>query len=158
MARPIKQGMDYFPHDCDASNDEKIEALRALHGNDGYAFFFILLERIFRAENAELSLSIPSIKAALIKKICVTPEKFDEILCTAFEVEAFDQTAYLERNVLTSRGIKRRCEQIQGQRERWRRNKAKEVIREENTEENTEVTPQRKEKKSKEKQEYTPEF
>jgi hypothetical protein len=47
MARPKKEGMDYFPHDTDAVNDEKIEALRLLYGNDGYAFYFILLERIY---------------------------------------------------------------------------------------------------------------
>ena len=29
MARPIKEGMDYFPHDTDATNDEKIEALNS---------------------------------------------------------------------------------------------------------------------------------
>lgn len=46
MARPLKEGMDYFPHDTDASDDEKIEALRAIYGNDGYAFYFILLDLI----------------------------------------------------------------------------------------------------------------
>lgn len=38
MARPRKEGLGYFPHDTDAVNDEKIEALRALYGNDGYAY------------------------------------------------------------------------------------------------------------------------
>ena len=47
MARPQKEGMDYYPHDIDAANDEKIEALRAIYGNNGYAFYFILLERIY---------------------------------------------------------------------------------------------------------------
>lgn len=27
MARPRKLEMDYFPHDCDASSDEKIEGI-----------------------------------------------------------------------------------------------------------------------------------
>lgn len=149
MARPIKAGVDYFPHDCDASSDEKIEALRALHGNDGYAFYFILLERIFRAEKGELSLSIPSIKAALIKKVGVTLEKFEEILATAFEINAFDKRAYDDRNALTSHGIQRRFRQIQSQRERWRRNKSKGVILTDNGEENGVKTPESKEKKRK---------
>ena len=59
MARPPKEGLDYFPHDTDAVNDEKIEALRALYGNDGYAFFFILLERIYRSPQLELPISSP---------------------------------------------------------------------------------------------------
>ncbi|MCY6354344.1 Lin1244/Lin1753 domain-containing protein [Clostridium sp. ZS2-4] len=49
MARPKKLGMDYFPHDCDASNDERVEGLRAVHGDDGYAFYFILLECLMKA-------------------------------------------------------------------------------------------------------------
>ena len=38
-ARPRKDTFDYFPHDTDAAHDEKIEAMRALYGNDGYAFY-----------------------------------------------------------------------------------------------------------------------
>ena len=57
MARPQKEGMDYFPHDTDAVNDEKIEALRALYGNDGYAFYFIMLERIYRTAEFEINVS-----------------------------------------------------------------------------------------------------
>lgn len=49
MARPIKEGLDYFPHDTDASTqDDKIETLEASYGNDGYATYFKLLERIYR--------------------------------------------------------------------------------------------------------------
>lgn len=57
MARPLKLGLDYFPHDTDSVNDEKIEALRMLFGNDGYAFYFILLERIYRTPTFELNVS-----------------------------------------------------------------------------------------------------
>ena len=49
MARPQKTGLDYFPHDTDASTDEKIEALEAIFGAIGYAFYFKALERIFKA-------------------------------------------------------------------------------------------------------------
>lgn len=153
MARPLKAGMDYFPHDTDASNDEKVEAIRALHGNDGYAFYFILCERIYRAPGAELDISKKAVEASLIKKVGVTPDKFKEILQTAFEVELFCQQAYEERNVLTSKGIKKRAGEVQALRERWR--KQKDIHTEnpvENGEENAEETPERKEKKRKEKE------
>lgn len=159
MARPLKEGMDYFPHDTDASNDEKIEALRALYGNDGYAFYFILLERIYRTADAELDISKPAVLAALVKKIGVSTEKFKEMLETAFEIECLDREAYEQRNVLTSKGIKRRAAEVQGMRERWRKQKENsrensEVFREENpvenSGENAEETPERKEKKNKE--------
>ncbi|HHV61120.1 MAG TPA: DUF4373 domain-containing protein [Firmicutes bacterium] len=155
--------MDYFPHDTDASNDEKIEALRALYGNDGYAFYFILLERIYRTENAELDISKPAVLAALINKVHVTKERFDEMLETAFDIGCFNREAYEERRILTSNGIKRRAAEIQKMRERWRKRKASqenpvdksEVFPEENGGDNpgekTEETPESKEKKSKEK-------
>lgn len=36
----------YFSHDCNARNDEKILALRMRHGAEGYAVFFMILERL----------------------------------------------------------------------------------------------------------------
>jgi hypothetical protein len=157
MARPTKKGMDYFPHDCDASTDDKIEALRSFHGNDGYAFYFILLERVFRMENPEINLGIPAIKLALIKRVGVTPEIFDEILKTALEVGAFDKVAYDEKQILTSDGIKRRFNNIQDSRAKWRKSKRPEMVfHQENPMENYEKTPQSKVKKSKANI-YTPE-
>ena len=44
MARPAKQTVDYFPHDATASNGKTIFIVEANFGNDGYAFWFKLLE------------------------------------------------------------------------------------------------------------------
>lgn len=120
MARPLKTGMDYFPHDTDASSDEKVEALRAVHGNDGYAFFFILLERIYRTANAELSISDAETRQILSRKVAVTEQKFDEMLQTALRWGCFDETAYSDKGVLTSLGIKRRAAAISEKRSKMR--------------------------------------
>jgi len=149
MARPRKEGMDYFPHDTDASNDEKIEALRAMYGNDGYAFYFILLERIYRTPGAELDLSRQPIKAALINKMMLTPERFEEMLQTAFDIKCFDEEVYREKLILTSNGIKRRAEEVNGLRERWRNKKKKGTASPVFQGENPEETGERKENKSK---------
>lgn len=133
MARPQKEGLDYFPHDTDATSDEKIEAMRALHGNDGYAFYFILLERIYRTNNGELDISNTSKKAAIISKVGVSPEKFDAMLEDAFELELFDRSIYEQRQHITSNGIRKRVEEVKRLREKWR--KKKEVFSSENTEE-----------------------
>jgi len=157
MARPRKTGLDYFPHDVDASEDEKIEALRALHGNDGYAFYFILLERIYRSENAELDISKKAILAALIKKVGVVEQKFFEMLETCFEVGLLDKEAYEQKRVLTSNGIKKRFEEVQAMRERWRKKKQKSKDEKEQESslifsgENSEETGESKVKQSKEK-------
>ena len=109
MARPIKEGLDYFPHDTDAVNDEKIEVLRSLYGNDGYAFFFILLERIYRTPHAELDISDAETIQILARKISITSERFTEILTTALKWGCFDKDAYKNGHILTSNGIKKRA-------------------------------------------------
>ena len=43
MARPQKAGVDYFSHDVD-TNGKTLFTLEATYGNDGYAFWFKLLE------------------------------------------------------------------------------------------------------------------
>ncbi|MDP2728978.1 MAG: DUF4373 domain-containing protein [Dehalococcoidales bacterium] len=120
MARPIKEGLDYFPHDTDAVNDEKLEALRALYGNDGYAFFFILLERIYRSPNSELAISDAETIQILSKKVGVTEQKFNEMLVTALKRRCFDDNLYKERGVLTSNGIKKRAVVVIEKREQMR--------------------------------------
>lgn len=148
MARPRKEGMDYFPHDTDAANDEKIEALRSLYGNDGYAFYFILLERVYRANDAELDVSKPILLAPIASKIGITQDRFVEILEAAFEVGLFDKKEYETRKVITSNGIKARFSEVDNMRKRWRKRKDNDgfsgVFQGENSvandEENTEKT------------------
>ena len=112
MARPQKEGLDYFPHDTDAVNDEKIEALRSLYGNDGYAFFFILLERIYRSPKQEIDVSDAETIQILARKVEVTTEKFTAMLQTALKCCCFDRKKYEEEGVLTSNGIKRRARPV----------------------------------------------
>jgi DnaD/phage-associated family protein len=123
LARPQKEGLDYFPHDTDATSDEKLEAMRALHGNDGYAFYFILLERIYRTSNGELDVSNISKRAAIISKVGVSPEKFNAMLEDAFELELFDKAIYEQKQHITSNGIKKRVEEVKKLREKWRKKK-----------------------------------
>ena len=110
MARPRKDGLSYFPHDTDASSDEKIESLRFLYGNDGYTFYFILLERIYRTNDAELNISAAETLQILGKKIGISPELFGKILETSFNIGCFDRAEFQARGVLTSEGIRRRAE------------------------------------------------
>lgn len=124
MARPRKNGMDYFPHDTDAVGDEKIDAFRAIHGNDGYAFYFILCERIYRTPGAELDVSNPIIIPSLARKIMVTIERFHELLASALSLGLFSADAFDERGVLTSKGIQDRLGLVVDTRKKWREKKA----------------------------------
>lgn len=112
MARPMKDGLDYFSHDTDASSNVKIRALTELHGNDGYAFFFIHLEMIYRSSSLELDLSDSYIRKIYARQLKLTEEKYDEILETALHFRCFDPDAYRERQVLTSQSIRIRAEVV----------------------------------------------
>lgn len=153
MARPKKEGMDYFPHDTDASNDEKIEALRSLFGNDGYAFYFIILERVYRTKSAELDVSKPVLFASLAGKLLVSQDKLREMLEASFDLELLDREAFENDGKITSYGIKKRFEEVENIRNKWRKRKEKqecsEVFQGENGGENEGVTQQSKVKESK---------
>ena len=124
MARPMKNNLDYFSHDTDAVNDEKIELFRSAFGNDGYAFYFILLERIYRADGAKLDLSKNIFIVGLANKIMVSVQKFNEMLETAFELEIFDLEVFQNEKVLTSKGIQKRFDKIMGERQKQRAKKS----------------------------------
>ena len=131
MARPIKEGLDYFPHDVDAADDEKIQALSAMHGNDGYAFYFKLLERIYRTPSGELDLSNIAIKISLASRVFPGEysenalKKFEKILDTALVLNCFDKKIFRKTRILTSNGIKKRVNEILRLRSTWRNKKEK---------------------------------
>jgi hypothetical protein len=156
MARPKKEGMDYFPHDTDAVNDEKIEALRMLYGNDGYAFYFILLERIYRTPNFELDVSDAETIQILSRKVGVNEEVFNKILTTSLKRGCFDKELYEEKGFLSSPGIKKRAtvvvEKRVKMRDKYSVDKDKVVSDAETPQETREETPQSKVKESKEKE------
>jgi hypothetical protein len=115
--------MDYFPHDVDAVFDEKIEALRTMFGNDGYAFYFISLERIYRSGQGELDVSNRMLMLTLANKVMVNEDKLQEMIEASADFGLFDKDEYTHRKVLTSNGIKKRSVQINGMRDKWRNNK-----------------------------------
>lgn len=106
MARPKKKGLDYFPHDVHASSDEKIEAMRQLYGNDGYAFYFIILEQIYKQENCKLSLADKIFRTILRKKIVLENDLFEEMISTACKIGLFDSVEWKKSQVLTSKRVK----------------------------------------------------
>lgn len=123
MARPSKEGMDYFPHDTDAINDEKIEAFREIHGNDAYIFYFVLLEKIYRTQNAMLDFSKTAIQHTIYSKLKIKKEKFKKMLDTAFDLELFDRKLFEDKQMITSNGTLKRFSQVLKEREKWKKDK-----------------------------------
>ena len=120
MARPIKDGLDYFPHDVDASQDEKIAALEGLHGLEGYAIYFKLLERIYRQGGKlkfEEGFSEAETMRILAKGFGIIEARIQETIQTCLRVGLFDKGGWDENKVLTSTGILKRCGQVFEKRE-----------------------------------------
>ena len=47
MARPMKNGLDYFPFDCDFFTDKKIRRLKTKYGRDGICVYIYLLCKVY---------------------------------------------------------------------------------------------------------------
>lgn len=110
MARPPKKGLDYFPHDTSAVYDEKIQVLRMMYGNDGYAAYFILLEHIYR-KGGELELT-SELKILLSGLLKINQGEFEKIINYCIDLGLFDKSYYQEKNTLTSERIKRMVGEI----------------------------------------------
>lgn len=148
MARPVKIGLDYFAHDVDASNDEKVESLEALYGASGYAFYFKMLERIYR-NGGFLLVSDAETKQILSRKCLVSIEEWEKILQTSLRINLFDSKIYDDSMILTSDGIKKRCEMVAKKRENMA-NRYKNTVSSAETRQKLDKQKKRKQKKTKE--------
>lgn len=117
MARPHSEGLEYFEHDVDASNDEKIESMEAIYGAAGYAFYFKMAERIYRA-GGKLSVSDAEMRQILARKCLCSSEEWMKMLATALKIGLFDAKIYETNFVLTSNGIQKRCRKVFDKREK----------------------------------------
>jgi hypothetical protein len=104
MARPIKNGLDYFPLDCQM--DDKFDFIEAKHGIVGWAVLIKVFQKIyFQGYHLEWT-----DKAAILfaSKNKVDIDTLNEIIDDAIEDKIFDEKIYQKFNVLTSHGIQRR--------------------------------------------------
>ena len=120
MARPPKLGAEWFSHSVHAFNDSKIEILRLKHKNDGYAFYFYMLEQIYQKDNYEMDLSgddAEDLVFIMSSKLSITVDDFHNILNTCLKCGLFDKNTYEERKCITSNGVKKRSQLLEDKRE-----------------------------------------
>lgn len=79
MARPQKNNADYFSHDNDMRDDEKIKALRRKFSHAGYSVWNMLLERLCKAENFCLEYSEETLDI-MAGDFSIEPEQLKEII------------------------------------------------------------------------------
>lgn len=104
MARPIKDGLDYFPLDCQM--DDKFEFVQAKHGIVGYAVLIKLLQKIyFQGYHLEWN-----DKAAILfaSRNTLDIETLNNIISDSIEDKIFDKNIFEKYGALTSHGIQKR--------------------------------------------------
>lgn len=159
MARPRKEGLDYFPHDVGTLKNIKLKALVHLHGIVAYAWYFITLEFIYGSKKFEIDISDDDTVTILSKELGMSKTKYLAILDTALKKDLFDRKRFKKTQKLTSPGIKKRAKVVTDKRKNEQKKyekKNKNTVLNENfvsasemAQETNPETEQRKEKKNK---------
>lgn len=97
MARPQKQTVDYFPHDALASEGTTLTILEDQFGNDGYSFWFRLLERLCSTPGHVMNCRNPARWQFLLAKTHVSEDIGCRILNLLAELDAIDADLWLDK-------------------------------------------------------------
>ncbi len=152
MARPIKTGLTYYPHDVDMSEDLKIRKLEAKFGLTGYAIYNKILEQQYKYAG-KFNLKCEDNISLYCKEWKVTRLKLFKIIEGCISLGLFEDESLL------SESIRARLEKINNFRktkrdqfsERKSEDKRNNDLKEVSTNQNYRETPQSKVKESKEK-------
>lgn len=104
MARPIKNGVDYFP--LDTVLDTKFELIEAEFGLTGFAIVVKLFQKIYGEQGyyCEWTNEV----ALLFSHKCGGGNVVSEIVSAAIKRGIFDKDMYEKYSILTSKGIQER--------------------------------------------------
>jgi len=108
MARPFKQGLDYFPLDIDFFEDEKIEFVRARFGEKGELITIKLLCNIYRNG---YSMNWNEDKATIFANRAgknISPPLVNNVVEELVRRDFFEKSIFNSFGILTSKGIQRR--------------------------------------------------
>lgn len=115
MARPQKEGLDYFPLDVDIDQDDKIALIESQYGIEGFAIVIKLMMKIYKTsyfyewtEREQLLFS---------RRVNVDINKVNVIINDCIKWELFDEFMYKTYKILTSNGIQRRYMEAVGRRQ-----------------------------------------
>jgi len=107
MARPMKHGVDYFSHDVDTCSKKTMTILEQRFGNDGYAFWFKLLEILGTSETLSFSADNDDDWLVLVTKTRVSAEKASETLDLLARLGAIDAELWKHRIIWVQKFVDR---------------------------------------------------
>lgn len=106
MARPVKEGLEYFPLDTDIDQDEKMIVVIAKYGMRGFGIAIRLMMELYR--NGYYYPWTEKEKYVFAMKIREEPELLSQVVTELVEWGFFDKTMYEEHEILTSKGFQTR--------------------------------------------------
>ena len=110
MARPIKEGLDYFPMDVSVFSDRKVRVLQAHYGAEGIAVFLYVLCEIYR--NGYYSEAESDFMDCAAMELGLDPETMEEIIGFCCKRSLFDEGLFKAYHVLTSAGVQLRFQEV----------------------------------------------
>ena len=103
MARPIKQGLDYFPLDTDVLRNRKVRQIKRAFGGDGFMLFIALLCDIYeKGYYVEFS---DGYVFDLADELDGDESRVREMVAFMVKIGVFDARLFNERGLLTSASI-----------------------------------------------------
>ena len=100
MARPIKEGLDYFP--LNVVLNSKFEIIEARFGIKGFAVIVKLFQHIYGTKGYYCEWD-EDVLFVFAKRIGVGANSVSEILNTAIKKGIFDEKMYKKYSILTSK-------------------------------------------------------
>jgi len=103
MARPTKATVEYFPLDCSFSDSMKI--IEVKFGNDGFAFWIKLLQKLGRTENHFIDCRNISKWKLLSAEMIIDEDKCEEILKELAELGCIDSEMWKNKIIFSQKFI-----------------------------------------------------
>ncbi|MGG7215310.1 Lin1244/Lin1753 domain-containing protein [Clostridium nigeriense] len=114
MARPQKNGLDYFPLDVDIDQDDKIALIEAQHGVIGFAIVIKLLMKIYK--NSYFYEWTEKEQLLFSKRINVDINSINVVINDCIKWGLFDSNLLKTKEILTSKGVQARYLEAVGRR------------------------------------------
>ena len=100
MARTQKDTVDYFPHYADASGRDTLTVLEGQFGNDGYVFWFKLLERLASTDGHFIACANSKKWQLLLARSRVNEDVGVEIMKLLVEMGAIDKQLWVQDKII----------------------------------------------------------
>lgn len=117
MGRKVKKTTSHFLHENDHSGNKELYLLQKRFGNDGYAFYFKMLELISKTEGFVIDITSEYSIVSIADYMNLSKERFVEILLYAAEIGLIEQFMFKNKKKICSVIFIKQLKQI------FRRNK-----------------------------------